>query len=780
MRIRSLNESWRFMKLPDQRLDALPPSLPDGPWETVSLPHTWFREDDPWQGLAVYETVVRREPDWEKAFLSFNNADQCCRVFVNGCPAGEHRGGYARFRLPVPDAAADAAEWRIHVFVENRVNEEIAPSFGDFTVFGGLYRGADLLLCGPSHFDRCFHGTDGLIVRADLNASGQGVLRIEPHTVCAVPGCRVAYTLRDPQGAVILSAEGSPEETVTLTVDSPALWNGPESAPLYTVTAELLAGGEPADRTELRTGFRRVELDAQRGLLLNGRPHPLRGVAKHQDRAGVFPAASDKNIREDFALIREMGANAVRLSHYQHPQTAYDCADETGLLVWAEIPMLKMTESPALLENARQQLTELILQNIHHPSIFCWGIQNEIAMFRDAPFMHENCRLLHDTVKALDPSRFSAAANLYPLKFSSHMNELTDLVGYNLYFGWYYGETQDFGPYLDRFHAARPALPLGISEYGVDANLALHSEAPAVKDYSEEYQALWHETVWPQIESRPWLWGSFVWNMFDFSSVRRNEGGQRFLNAKGLVTHDRRIRKDAFYYYKARWSSEPFIHLCAKRFEKRARASVDVKCYTNQPAAELRVNGEFFGRVPVQNGTALFRDVPLRMGENRIEAAAAELTAEENRVVPAAELTAKDNRAEPAAAEPTAEQNCVKSAAVELRDTAVWIRVPEEEPSYRLPDAGLGGPVKNWFLADDDFRREGYYSIQSTAQDLLDNPEARAVLEKYIPALVRVMTEKSVIPLGLSLKSILSRDADKSLDIKSLNAALNHIPDAET
>ena len=263
--------------------------------------------------------------------------------------------------------------------------------------------------------------------------------------------------------------------------------------------------------------------------------------------------------------------------------------------------------------------------------------------------------------------------------------------------------------------------------------------------------------------------------MFDFSSVRRNEGGQRFLNAKGLVTHDRRIRKDAFYYYKARWSSEPFIHLCASRFEKRARASVDVKCYTNQPAAELRVNGEFFGRVPVQNGTALFRNVPLKMGENRIEATAAELTAEENR----AELTAKENRVVPAA-ELSAKDNRVVPAAVELRDTAVWIRVPEEEPSYRLPDAGPGGPVKNWFLADDDFRREGYYSIQSTAQDLLDNPEARAVLEKYIPALVRVMTEKSVIPLGLSLKSILSRDADKSLDIKSLNAALNHIPDAET
>ena len=738
MRKLSLNENWKFRKLPGFSLETLPDALPDGSWEAVTLPHTWFSDENPYQGLAVYERTVDRDPDARKAFLSFDGADQRCRVFVNGVFAGSHAGGYARFRLAVPDGVMDAPVWTIRVFLDNSADEDVAPSFGDFTVFGGLYRNADLLLCGDTHFDYSYFGTDGLIVRTRVGGDGRGVISLEPHAVCAAADCRIHYVLKDDQDAVVCEAEGAPDETVSLSVDHPNLWDGADSARFYTVSAVLSADGAEADVTEVRTGFRRVELSGQDGLKLNGRPYQLRGVARHQDRAEVYCAASPDHVREDFALIREMGANAVRLSHYQHPQTAYDCCDDLGLLCWAEIPMLKMTESPALLDNAAQQLTELILQNIHHPAVFCWGIQNEIAMFRDAPFMHENCRRLHELVKSLDPDRFSAAANLYPLKFSSKLNGITDMIGYNVYFGWYYGESADFGPYLDRFHAARPDLPLGISEYGVDANLRLHSESPRVKDYSEEFQSLWHETVYPQIESRPWLWGSFVWNMFDFSSVRRNEGGQKFINAKGLVSHDRRIRKDAFYYYKSRWTADPFVHLCAKRFEKRAQPEISVKCYTNLPVVKLFLNGAPFGEVRTENGTAVFRDVPLSMGPNRVD------------------VTADG-----------------------MEDHCVWVRVAEPDPDYSLPDQDAGTAVRNWFLQEDDVRREGFFSIQNTAQELLDNPETKNVLEHYIPSLVRVMTEQSVIPLGLSLKSILSRSADESLDVSALNSALNQIPDPE-
>lgn len=733
----SLNPNWKFRKLPGWTLDRLPDALPEDGWEEVSLPHTWYSDDDAYQGLAVYEKTVVRDPNWKKAFLSFEAADQQARVFVNGCFAGSHRGGYSRFRLPVPEAVQNDSTWTVRVFAENSPNEEIAPFFGDFTVFGGLYRGADLLIKEENRFDCCYYGTDGLIVRTRLDESGRGVLEAEPHTVCEAPDCRIVYTLTDENGRMAATAEGAPDQTVHLTVDTPKLWDGLGKAHLYTLDARLYVGQSAVDQTAVRTGFRRVDIIGE-GLALNGRPYPLHGVARHQDRAGKFVAVSPEDIREDFSLIREIGANAVRLSHYQHPQTAYDCCDEMGLLCWAEIPMLKMTESKELMENAAHQLTELILQNIHHPSVFCFGIQNEIAMFRDAPFMHENCRQLHELVKALDGTRFSASANLYPLKASSKLNEITDLVGYNVYFGWYYGEMNDFGPYLDRFHMARPKLPLGISEYGVDANLALHSEEPRVKDYSEEYQALWHETVYPQIEARPWLWGSFVWNMFDFSSGRRNEGGQRFINAKGLVSHDRKTRKDAFYYYKARWSAEPFVHLCARRFQNRAQEKINVKCYTNQPSVKLMVNEKIFGEAQTKNGAVLFEDVPLALGENFVEAVAGEYT-----------------------------------------DSASWRRVLSPDESYRLPDQEAGGPVRNWFLADDDMRKEGFFSIQNTAQELLDHPQTKAVLERYIPALARFMTEKNVIPLGLALKSILSRDADEALDIKALNEELNRIPDTD-
>lgn len=733
MKTIALNDSWLFRKLPGCALDSAAEVSPEAfPGETVNLPHTWYRDDDQYRGLCVYEKEIPA-PEGERLFLSFDAADQRCAVYCNGLLCGTHRGGYARFRLPVPEAAL-ADTLRIRVFTDNSLDEDICPSFGDFTVFGGLYRGAALLVSGRDHFDRCYFGTDGLILRASLDEQGDGVLSLEPHTVCRA-GARIRYTVSDEQGLPACCGEAAADETVRLTVTEPQLWNGRGGAHLYTVRAELLVDGCTADTVELRTGFRRVELSAGRGLLLNGLPCRIRGVAKHQDRAGVYCAQSSEMIREDFALIAEIGANGVRLSHYQHPQAAYDCCDELGLLAWAEVPMLKMTESEALMENTEQQLRELILQNIHHPAIFCWGIQNEIAMFRDAPFMHENCRRLNAVVKALDPDRASAAANLYPLKASSKLNEITDMIGYNVYFGWYYGSMGDFGPYLDKMHAARPALPFGISEYGVDASLSLHSASPQVKDYSEEYQALWHETVYPQIESRPWLWGSFVWNMFDFSSARRDEGGQRFLNAKGLVTHDRRTRKDAFYYYKARWSDEPFVHLCGRRYGQRAQERVDVRVYTNQEHVSLTVNGETVSAA-VRNGTALFEQISLLPGENRLTAAAGA-----------------------------------------LEDSMVLTRVSSEPESYRLPDAG-GGAVRNWFLAEDSMKKEGFFSLEDTANDLLDNPRTREIVRRWVPALFRVMTEKNVIPLGLTLKTILSRDAD-GLDLKAMNAELNEVPNED-
>ena len=779
-----LMEDWLFHRLPGRLLeeitadDAFDPSLA----EEVSLPHSWFREEDPGRGLAVYRKTLSLPKGGKVFYLSFDGADQCCRVFADGIFLGSHAGGYSRFRFRLPEAAAAAGSLRVSVYLDNRLNEKVSPHFGDFTVFGGLYRKVELLCCDSLHFRRDDFGTDGVRVSAGLREDGAGLVR----AACRLPegaAGRVRYTLLDPEGNETVSLWSAGEAPAELILPSPRLWQGEKGAPLYTLRARLYpedmdafpeTGREvspsgagipgapaeakgtgapsgagipesspetgtpdaPSDEVCLRIGFRSLAMTPDRGLLLNGEPVRLRGVARHQDRAGVLAAASEDQIREDFDLIRDIGANAVRLSHYQHPAFTYDLCDERGLLAWAEIPMLKMTEDPDLLENARDQLTELILQNMHHPSIFCWGLQNEIAMFQDAPFMSAECEKLRETAHALDPLRPTACANLYPMRASSRLNGVTEMVGYNLYFGWYYGRPEDYGPWLDRFHARRGEVPLGISEYGVDGNPALHSESPHLKDYSEEYQALWHETVYPQIASRPWLWGSFVWNMFDFHSSRRNEGGVRARNLKGLVSWDRAVKKDAFYYYKSRWSADPFVHLCGRRFARRDRDTIAVKVYTNLPSVSLYLEDRLFGTAEAENGTAVFENVPLRMGENRLTA-----------------LSGK------------------------CRDDCVLERVVSPDPSYALPEAE--GAVTNWFLQGDAYTRQGYLSIQTRTDQLLDTPAAREVLREKIPALFQTLTETKVIPLGLSLKGILEHENTPKEMLEDINAALNQIPDED-
>lgn len=729
----SLNQSWQFAKVPEGDI----PPVPEGiAWENISLPHTWYTDEDPYHGVVVYRREFSTDPKWCKAFLEFEGADQVCRVFVNGRPVGEHRGGYARFRFPVPQEALSSGSLFIEVYLDNSINPEVLPNFGDFTVFGGLYREVNLLVTGENHFDYLYYGTDGIIAAADIEKDGMGVVRISPHVCTTDPDARICYTLTDPDGEFTANCVADVRESVRMEVSAPRLWNGKVDVNLYTLSAALLTGtGETADETKLCLGFRHITMSPDEGLRLNGERVKLCGVAKHQDRAGAFNAVSDRQIDEDFALIREIGANAVRLSHYQHSQHTYDCCDEAGFLVWAEIPMLKMTESQALMENAAEQLRELIFQNLHHPSIFCWGIQNEIAMFRDAPYMHEGCRMLTKLAKELDPDRLVSGANLYNVKFSSELNKITDMIGYNIYFGWYYGKMADYGSFLDKLHAAIPEMPLGISEYGVDSNPALHAEEPKVKDYSEEYQALFHETVYPIFQGKDYLWGSFVWNMFDFSSDRRNEGGVKFLNSKGLVSYDRSLRKDAFYYYKAIWSKEPFVHICSRRFVKRAREVVDIKVYTNQPSVALTVNGAEWGSAENNgNGTVVFCKVALRIGENTVHAAAGE-----------------------------------------WEDCCIFERVENEEESYRLPDQSEGN-VRNWFLSDDDTVKEGYYSIMDTADDLLQCVKAREILTRYVPELVKVL-DQDVIPLGLSMKSILSRNLkDDTNTMVRINDALHEIP----
>lgn len=733
----SLNEGWEFAKLPESTIEA--PCAPKEPGERVDLPHTWYDDaaEQAYRGLTRYAKRLPLRPEWQgkTLLLDFPAADNHAKVYLNGQLAGEHRGGYSAFRVEIPAAARVGEAVEIEVYLSNAVCDDISPLAGDFTIFGGLYRGVNLLVAEPTHFDRCYYGTDGVLARATVDAAGQGVVRMEPHIICTEPA-QVRYTLWAADGTVAARKTAGPDALVTLTVEHPTLWNGKKDPALYRLEAELLCGERVVDVTSKTIGFRRIALDAEQGFFLNGAHLRLHGVAKHEDFGGCFNAVGERELDRDFALIREVGANALRLSHYQHPQAAYDRCDREGYVVWAEVPLLKLTRNPALLANIRQQLTELVLQNLHHPSICFWGIQNEIGIYRDTPDMYEALAGLRQLVEELDGSRFVTAANLYTVKLKSGLNKGTDMIGYNIYFGWYYGQMQDYDTFLEKYHAANPQVPFGISEYGADANTALHAETPQVQDYSEEFQALFHETVYPIFESKPYLWGSFVWNMFDFSSALRKDGGLRNQNGKGLVTYDRTIRKDAFYYYKAKWSAEPFVHLCSQRFAKRAAETIDVKVYTNQPQVTLWLNGQVLStQAGNGNGTVLFAKVPLRMGENTLRAVAGP-----------------------------------------YEDGCVFTRQEQEEPAYRLPGARAGGAVKNWFLGADSLAREGYCSVEDTANDLLQNPAAAAVLKEAVPKLYQVMTEQDTIPLGLALQRILSLSKLEKDAVLALNAKLNEIP----
>ncbi len=735
----SLNADWEFVKLPDYKLDNF--VIPEVEYERISIPHTWYTDDSQYRGFVLYKKSIKVDKNCKKAFIEFLGADQICYVYVNKVFIGKHEGAYATFRFELPKEILSDENLDIEVFLDNSPNQIISPLIGDFTIFGGLYRDVNLLITDENHFDYMYYGTDGIIVKSSM-IDGKGIISVENRCVVTEKDAYIVYNILDKMNNVVKTAQSHINEKEEIVIDNPIVWNGINSTYLYKIEASIIINDTIVDKTNKTFGFRAFDMTADKGFFLNGEHIKINGVSKHQDTAHKYSAISNEDIAKDFEIIDEIGANAVRLSHYQHTQLTYDICDEKGYLVWAEIPLLKMSEDEKQIKNTREQLKELILQNIHHPSIFFWGIQNEIGMFGDAEYMHIECTNLYNIAKDLDDSRLVTAANLYSVKNLSELNNITDMIGYNIYFGWYYGKMQDYSTFLDKLHKDRENMPLGVSEYGVDASPYLHSSEPKVKDYSEEYQSLYHETVYEILNSKEYLWGSFVWNLFDFSSARRNEGGVKYLNQKGLVTYDRQTKKDPFYYYKAIWSKEKFIHICSKRFEKRVDESIDIKVYTNLDSVKL-INGKTeLTQTNNSNGTIIFKDIKLVNGENTF------------------------------VVESINNENGIK-----FSDSVTFIKTTEADESYSLPDADTGANVKNWFLDEDSLVREGFYSIEDSAFDLLQCDAAMEVLNKYSKETCKALKENSNIPLGLTLKRIISynKEAAESIDVKSLNEELNQV-----
>ena len=590
-----INENWFFSKT----CGVLPDALPAG-WEKVNLPHTWNAADgqdggnDYYRGICWYARSLYQPcgTDGLRSYLEFEGAAMAASVYVNGTNVCSHEGGYSTFRADITDHLR-VGENLICVSVDNGVNDRIYPQMADFTFYGGLYRNVNLITVPETHFDLDYYGAPGLAYTAKTEGETAAV-SLKAWVTAPETGDSVCFTILDSQG--ITAAQGyTPAEACSSTVlclTSPHVWQGVLDPYLYTVRAELVRRNERIDCVNVKMGIREFSVDPEKGFLLNGIPTPLRGVSRHQDRLGVGSALTREQNLEDAELIREIGANTVRLAHYQHSQDFYEACDAMGFVVWAEIPFIsRMSGNPAAHENCILQLKELILQNYNHPSICFWGISNEITIGGDSPQLHRNLRELNDLAHAMDSTRLTTMAHISMLEPDNEQVYLTDVMSYNHYFGWYGGKLTGTEAWMDKFHEAHPNRPVGISEYGAEANITYHSSEPRCRDYSEEYQALYHEHLAEVISRRPYIWATHVWNMFDFGCDARDEGGVKGRNNKGLVTLDRTIKKDAFYIYKAYWSREPFVHICGRRFARRTGDFLSVKVYSNLPAVTLFLDG---------------------------------------------------------------------------------------------------------------------------------------------------------------------------------------------
>ncbi|NMN05367.1 MULTISPECIES: glycoside hydrolase family 2 TIM barrel-domain containing protein [unclassified Novosphingobium] len=682
----ALEQGWRFFD--GDAPDAAAVAFPDASWATVSVPHTWNRVGYYRTGAGGTnraESVAKRQGiGWYRLhftapanlagrsnWLEFDAASRTAQVWLNGRLLGEHRGGFSRFRLDASAALRPGQDNVLVVRVDNtqpaagNSTADVLPLVGDFFVHGGLYRPVRLVSTAPVHFDLADSGGPGVYATTAIGADGAATVAVRARLANATRA-KAAATLHlalvDRAGAIAASADvpatlmagTTGEASASLRVAAPHLWQGTSDPYLYRLVAELRdAAGRPLDRIDQAYGLRTMVVDPDRGFLLNGQPYRLHGVGYHQDRDGKGWALSRADIEEDVATLREMGANSIRLTHYQHGQAIHEIADRVGLVVWDEIPLVsswtlggKMEPDPALVANARQQLIELIHQNFNHASVGMWGIANEVDFGNSLPIfltggkdgaVPDPMPLLHQLnalAKQQDPSRPTALAtccegNLFAPGVSIPITATAaDLGGANRYFGWYFGKPGDLGGALDRIHAARPSQPLAVTEYGAGGALSIHTDDVTAgrpdsrgRAQPEEYESYIHETALAQLEARPWLYATWLWNAFDFATTIRNEGDAQDINTKGLVAYDHHTRKDAWYFYKANWNPAPMVYIAGKRYATRAYRLNDIKVYSNLPETELLLNGRSLGvRRDCPQKVCVWRAVALDSGANALVA----------------------------------------------------------------------------------------------------------------------------------------------------------------
>lgn len=683
--VKNINEGWLFSKA----AKSIPSTIPQD-WESLNLPYTWNGKDgqdggnDYYRGVGYFAKSLAKGdmPEGDEVYIQLDGVNSTGKVYFNGKELVTHHGGYSTFRVKL-DNIKD--ENLLVVTADNSPNDFVYPQMADFTFYGGIYRDVSLIGVNKEHFDLDYYGAPGIAVTPKINGKDADV------EIQAYGNGAVEFTVTDGENIVAtVTAEGeNPKATVT--IKDVHLWDGVKDPFLYTATARLIVDGEAVDEISTRFGCRSFKIDSQKGFILNGREYPLRGVSRHQDRPDIGNALLPEHHKEDIELICEMGANTIRLAHYQHSQVFYDLCDEKGLVVWAEIPYISK-HMPKGFENTKSQMTELICQNYNHPCIVVWGLSNEITMNGSDKSLIDNHRMLNDLAHSLDKTRLTTAAVLTACSIDDDYTKISDVLSYNHYFGWYGGNTGMNGPWFDNFHKKYPNKPIGLSEYGCEA-LNWHTSNPEQGDYTEEYQAYYHEELIKQIAERPYLWATHVWNMFDFAADARAEGGENGMNHKGLVTFDRKYKKDSFYAYQAWLSDKPMVHLCGKRYVDRVEDITRITVYSNQDEVELFANGESIGKQKKGKYPFFYFDVPNKNSETKILVRAGELT-----------------------------------------DEGVIKKVDKFNEDYIMKDEGA---VINWFEIDTPV---GYFSINDTFGSILSTLRGKIFAIKFVKIVFNSMS----------------------------------------
>ena len=735
----SLNENWTL-------------SFPKGDHATeqVTLPHTWNAVDGMdgngsyLRTTGVYTrtfTQPKQPLAGGRTYVEVLAAALAATVKVNGQVATTHEGGFSIFRADVTDLCHEG-ENELTIEVSNEDTPSMYPSSADFTFYGGLYRGVNLISVPNAHFDLDYYGGPGMMVTPVPTEDGGANFTIKSFVTNPADDLTVMYSIEDCFGREVASAvRGSADAEVTIYVPDAQLWSMDEPN-LYTVVATLQRNNEEVDEIAANVGVRSFKVTPDEGFSINGVPTPLRGVSRHQDRVFEGNALTAEEHYDDAMLIKELGANTIRLAHYQHSQDFYDACDEIGFAVWAEIPFISVfKKGEGAHKHVMEEMKELIIQNYNHPSIMFWGISNEILIGGISQELVDTHHDLEKLCKELDPTRLTTIAHVSTTPVNGPMHHITDLESYNHYFGWYGGKMEQNGPWLDQFHAEHPDICIGISEYGCEGIINWHSNDPQCKDYTEEYQALYHEHMAQVFEDRPWVWASHVWNMFDFGCAARNEGGVSGRNNKGLITMDRKTKKDSYFVYQAYWTQTPMVHIAGRRHAQRAGETTEIKVYSNQDTVVLYVNGKEVGQ---QTANRVFKfNVALEEGFNTILAVAGD-----------------------------------------VKDSITLEKVEKEPDCYTLPEFNERQEgVANWFkqVGSLDLKApmefpEGYYSIKDSMEDLSKNEEALALATRA----VKLATNFDVKP-GVGMWDMMKRMTPEAMAkminmpdgfIESLNAQL--------